>query len=297
MSVPYIPLDKRGHRLVVGTRPLDMNRWLEVDSNRLAELEVKNKLQPEINQIFQQLEVSNAAVVELFNLAAAHIDTHYPHLLTVLRSGEMVVEIVDLETNLSHKVDLDNCNRLLILGAIFQEDFCVMQKADVDWLLTAAILYSPSRWSLLEKIGNSLEGIHQPVPEYAEKLGRAVEMLFDRITVAEPVWRANWTVLDDPTNFQPAPPTQGNRKRLENVNLGQELFFRVERQTLVRLPQTDAVIFTIRTYTNTLDELLAADPSHRELLSKAVETTTEDHADYRGWEFIKPALESYLKEA
>jgi hypothetical protein len=297
MAVPYIPLDKRGHRLVVGTRPLDMAKWLEVDGNRLVELTVKRELQPKINQIFQQLDFSNAAVIELFELVAKHIDAHYSDMLKVLRSNNQVVEIVDLETNASHKVDFENCNRLLILGAIFQEDFCVMQKVNSEWLLTAAVLYSPSRWSLLEKIGNSLEGIHQPVPEYAEKLGKAVEMLFDRITVAEPVWRANWTVLDDPTNFQPTPPTQGNRKRLENVNLGQELFFRVERQTLVRLPQTDAVIFTIRTYTNTLDELLASDPSHRELLSKAVETTTEDHADYRGWEFIKPALESYLNDS
>jgi dimethylamine monooxygenase subunit A len=297
MSVPYVPLDKRGHRLVVGTRPLQLDKWLEVDSSRVSELATKQDLNEKLDQVFQQLEQANPAVVELFELISSHIEIHYKSLFRVVREHGHTVSIFDCETQAKHEVDFGNCNRLLILGAIFQEDFCVMQKVNSDWLLTAAVLYSPSRWSLLEKIGKNLDGIHKPVPEYAEKLGRAVEMLFDRITVDEPVWRANWTVLDDPTNFQPSPPTPGNRKRLENANLGRELYFRVERQTLVRLPNSDAVIFTIRTYVNTLAELLAADPSHRELLATAIETTTEDHADYRGWEYIKPALQAYLKDS
>ena len=41
---PYIPLEAKGWRMAMGLRPLDLDRWLEVDARRGDELEQKRRL-------------------------------------------------------------------------------------------------------------------------------------------------------------------------------------------------------------------------------------------------------------
>lgn len=286
MAVPYIPIDSRGHRLTVGIRPLDLSDWLEIDSNRVAELAIKAELESDLGQVYAELPLAKTAVSELFELVLQNLAEHHSQTFRIDAD-----RVFDIERDL----EVSDQNRLLMLSRLLQEDFCIMTQTDSGWVLSAAALFSPSRWSLLEKIGQNLQGIHVPVPHYEEKLGRAVEQLFDRMTVEKPVWRANWTVLDDPTNFQPAPPSAANRKPLAGADLLNELFFRVERQCLIKLPTSGAVVFTIRTYVNTLAELLAADSTYAELLLNALRTTDIDHTEYRGWQSIQPALIELLE--
>jgi hypothetical protein len=61
----------------------------------------------------------------------------------------------------------------------------------------------------------------------------------------------NWVVTDSPVAFRPfrppiATPGQG-------WDAGAELWLRVERQTIQRLPMTGAILFTIRTHITRLD--------------------------------------------
>lgn len=60
------------------------------------------------------------------------------------------------------------------------------------------------------------------------------------------VWRLNWFVHDDPALFQPV--RQPSAVKIGPENAGENLYLRVERQTLRRLPGSGAVIFTIRTH-------------------------------------------------
>ncbi len=290
MPVPYQPLDSKGHRLMVGIRPLDMSKWIEVDSNRVAELAVKASLQNQIETIHQVTPRATPAIEELYDLVLSNLNKFHGDVFEI-----------DFESRTIHDKVRGHISSpeqpLLALGNNLQEDFCIMSKVDGEWTLTAAVLYSPSRWYLLDKVGRNLEGIHQPVPEYQSRLGRAVEQLFDRIEVEKPIWRTNWTILDDPTNFQPSPPSLAERKTLTDHNLLSDLYFRVERQTVVRLPQTQDVVFTIRTYVNSLEELLDADQANRELLLKNLETTTPEHVDYRGWQEIAPRLIDFLRSS
>jgi hypothetical protein len=41
---PYVALEERGWRMAMGLRPLDVVEWLEVDTKREAELELKRQL-------------------------------------------------------------------------------------------------------------------------------------------------------------------------------------------------------------------------------------------------------------
>ncbi|MEY3407189.1 MAG: hypothetical protein RL038_250, partial [Actinomycetota bacterium] len=278
----------KGHRLMVGIRPLEMQNWLEVDEHRISELAEKAKLQSRLDAIHAVLDVAQPAVSEVYQLVLSNLAEFHDDVFEIDFDQK---SILDKQRNIRSTA----AKPLLALGEQLQEDFCIMSPYEGEWILSAAILYSPSRWQLLEKIGKNLNGIHTPVPEYENRLGKAVEQLFDRLEVGKPVWRTNWTILDNPINFQPAPPSLAERKQLTDLNLLDELHFRVERQTLLKLPITGHVVFTIRTYVNTLQELLLAKAENRELLLTNLQTTSDEHVEYRGWQEIKPRLIEYLQ--
>jgi len=72
-------------------------------------------------------------------------------------------------------------------------------------------------------------------------------------------------------------------------NAGERCYFRVERQTLSRLPLSGGILFTVRTYVAPLAEL---DWRERELLARALRTMPAAMLSYKGIEpFAGPLLE------
>jgi hypothetical protein len=128
-----------------------------------------------------------------------------------------------------------------------QEDLCLMVHHHGAWHLEGACLCFPSMWSLVEKLGLPVDAVHRPVPHYAEELAGRVDTFFDRLLPDKVVWRRNlslwpccllWvpTTTIAPELWDPAPPDGGVPR----------LWLRSERQTLRRLPDSGAVLFTIR---------------------------------------------------
>ncbi len=118
------------------------------------------------------------------------------------------------------------------------------------WRLEGAVLCFPSLWLLHEKLGRPTAVVHGPVPHYATELSRRVDSLLDRLPPGKVVWRRNvsvWPALLlwapchrlDPALCTDAAPVDGVPP----------LWIRSERQTLRRLPDTGAIVFTIRVQT------------------------------------------------
>ncbi len=134
---------------------------------------------------------------------------------------------------------------LATLGRLVQEDFCILQKPEnaTEHVLTGAVLCFPAGWTLSEKFMRPLAAIHGPVAEYDENLAPRVQRLFDAIRPQQPLWRTNWLIYENPDLFAP---------RLENdprpATSGRGGYIRSERQCLVRLPGTGAVVFSIHTF-------------------------------------------------
>ncbi len=135
-----------------------------------------------------------------------------------------------------------------------QEDLVILQKSADEHGLTAAVLCFPASWSLDEKFGRTLTGIHVPVASYDDDIGPRVQRLFDFIKPEMPMWRANYLVYSDPDLFQ---PRRENARRV--VSPEGRHWVRVERQCLLRLPVSQAVVFSIHTYVVPLENLSAAD--------------------------------------
>ncbi|MEJ1979208.1 MAG: DUF3445 domain-containing protein [Acetobacteraceae bacterium] len=130
---------------------------------------------------------------------------------------------------------------LELAGRLVQEDLCVIDTAGASPVLSAAILCAPSRWRLGEKIGRPLAAVHGAVPLYAERLSAAVDRFMGALRPGKLAERLNWSVVDDGTLFQ-----LGGKHRIAHdpsvtpENAADRLFLRVERQTLMRLPESGA---------------------------------------------------------
>jgi hypothetical protein len=261
----YTPFDGRPQTISMGLRPLDLAHWLEPDAHRDGDLRAKAEL----------LRTRHAEVVATTPAGDAGSQETLELVRADLERRRLSVSETAIVAGL-HPIDA--------AGRLVQEDLCVMVREGARdvWVLAAASVCAPSRWRLADKVGADLRGIHAPVPDY-ERIAAPTDRFFDRITLDRPVWRTNWTLLDDPALFQPTAPADTGTA---TVDAG-AVVLRVERQTLRLLPHSGAVLFTIRTYDDPLGAL--SDAATADLDATLAHVDPELIA-YRGWQRLLPAV-------
>ncbi len=275
MPVRYAPYADARQRRKPGLTPLDFSTWIETDDYFADQMAYRERLIAERRAVvFAETENSEPAQSELLETLLVNLDARsdYDVSAAEVRRPDGVI------------VPLRGDPPVLIAGRLAQEDFCILEKGAEEYVLTSAILCFPSRWSLAEKIGHPLTAIHGPVPDYTEDLAKRVNRVFEGVKTGLPLWRANWTVHDHAELHQ---PSGGWRKE----DGGETLYIRVERQTFVRLPITQAVVFGIRTFIDPLDSL--SDEQAIALL-ELVAAQDADDIDYRGGEALHEKILTYL---
>jgi dimethylamine monooxygenase subunit A len=137
------------------------------------------------------------------------------------------------------------------------EDLCILTPdASGQYRLTAAALAFPTDWHLAEKLGQALTPIHAPIHGYAEQLAAGVDHFFATLQPGPIFGRTNWFVVaSDAWRYLPQDDPQVRFAHVTADNAGNTLFVRCERQTLRRLPQSGAVLFTIGIHVAPLDRL------------------------------------------
>lgn len=264
-------IDGRPMRMTLGLRRLDLASWLDVGDDVDDVLAHKRRmLESRHGEVVAVTSRGWDGSAEVRELVVDWLQHHHPR------------RTVDVDQHL-HPVDA--------VGRLVAEDICVLSRDDMAWRLTAASVCSPSRWRLGDKIGRTVAEIHAPVPDYAGWYSDAVDASLDRVSVERPVWRLNWSIMDDPALFQ----QQGAPFADGDVAL-ETLTFRVERQTLRRLARTGDLVFTIRTYRTSLAQV-AADPARSEALARTLRSCPAELADYKGWSRALPRVIEQLEQA
>jgi hypothetical protein len=155
--------------------------------------------------------------------------------------------------------------------------------------LVAAVLCAPNRWRLAEKIGGTMAGIHEPVARYADDLDSPVNAMLMRLSVEKPVWRINWGISNHPALFQPEiPPATPDMHAAD-------MWFRVEWQTLRRLPLTGGIVFTIRTYVEKLSDFMERDHQLVQDIAELVNKIPENVAEYKSIAPYREKLFAYFE--
>ncbi len=218
-----------------GTTPIALADWLQRDEVFAAQMAVRDRLIAERpSAVHAMAEDCRPAAEELLALVLDHLAgvPGYGREGDAVRRPDGVL------------VPLDG-PPLVAAGRLVQEDLLILQRpdAEAEHRLTGAILCFPSNWTLAEKFGHGLARIHLPVDRYDETVARRVQRLFDALRPEAPLMRANLLFYADPALF--------NARRefdRHTPEPGSVRFVRVERQVLLRLPVTRAVVFSIHTY-------------------------------------------------
>ena len=232
-------MDPRTSRLP-GILPLTADHWTLQDDAFAGQMQERDRLISTIPSLVHALQPrAMPAAQELYATLMETLSTRPGYEISPhqIRRPDGVI------------IPLDPNQPLLTLGRLFQEDFCILEQTGPEHILTAAILCFPASWTLAQKLGRPMTEIHIPVDSYTPDIARRVQRLFDAIRPDQPLWRANSLIYDDPTLHQP---------RLEGVRRPRPVlktYARSERQCLIRLPQTRAVVFAIHTYVVRMTDL------------------------------------------
>ena len=277
--------------LRMGVAAIDARDWFELDADYAAQMAEKVRLLAERRaEVFQILPEAEAAARELLDEVSRWATAHPTGFA---REGDARARairspdgrVVPLAAAPAGVHPLEAAARLV------QEDLCVLQPdASGTLILTAACLCFPSRWVLAEKLGHPMLSIHSPVPGLNSKIGATIDRFLAGLKQGAIYSRVNWSLTTDPQLFQPMALPHG---AITEADAGERIFYRVERQTLRRLPQSGAVVFGIRVHQHKLSAF-KRDPEMGRALAEAVAHLEPTLIAYKSMSGIKDAVCRYL---
>ncbi|MDX2482773.1 MAG: DUF3445 domain-containing protein [Pseudodonghicola sp.] len=227
-----IPYDIAAHRRLPGIQPLAVKDWLIRDEAFAEQMGYRDQLLAGRRRaVLAMDESAREAAEELLDLV---LGLAYPGATGEVTRPDGVT------------VPIRRDDPMGALGRLVQEDLCLLQKreGDDEHVLTAAALCFPASWMLAEKVMRPLTAIHVPVAEYDANIAARVQRLFDGVQPDRPLWRFNALWYGDPDLHQPRSATE----RRPEGGKGSTDFLRSERQSVLRLPRTRAVVFSIHTF-------------------------------------------------
>lgn len=232
--LPYTPWLDPALRRLPGIQPVAAGEWLQFDDAYVAQLAEKKRLIDERAGDVLALDAGATAAAEELLLRVVE-ELRGQDGFNVSGDAVMRPDGVVVSLDISHP--------LQTLSQLVQEDFCILQKQGDEHVLTGALLCFPASWTLAEKFLQPLTLIHVPVDSYDGDMAKRVQRMFDMVRPDQPLWRANALFYIDPTLYQ---PRRGDDARVKSGT--RTPFIRSERQTILRLAKSDALVFSIHTY-------------------------------------------------
>jgi hypothetical protein len=260
----------------IGLSALDPNRWIEPDDDLARYLAEKRDLAAtRLPDVFRATDDSLEPQRECLAAIVAYLKSHHPQHLDETISAD--------ETQ----------PPLLRAGLLVQDDLVIMMKRETGWHIAAAHLSFPSSWLLSEKFDRPMEAVHEHVPgfEGGTRNAAMINRIFDNLAPKLPAERFNWSINWKEKLFH---PETGRNDAAEP----DQAVVRVERQTLTKLPQTGAIVFTIRIYLDpvTLFEKHADGRRLALALADQLEALSEPQLRYKGLDRQRQRLVARLRQ-
>ncbi|MEY4940008.1 MAG: hypothetical protein RIQ93_1743 [Verrucomicrobiota bacterium] len=176
------------------------------------------------------------------------------------------------------------------LGLALEPDVLFLSPdADGQFRLQGGALCFPTGWALEEKLGQTLDVIHGPVPGLNTALAAPIHQFLSKLKPGVSFLRDNWGLAGSTAlNLHPAqeiPPPAAP------VALD-ELWLRVEHQALLALPATGGVAFGIRIALHRLDEVARSPAAGG--LRRALESMPPAMVAYKRLEEVRTAVIALL---
>jgi dimethylamine monooxygenase subunit A len=280
----YQPYLAGAFRWRLALRPLDLQHWIEFGDDYNHEMDVKTSL------FAQHPATVNANIPGSEDEASEVLEYLVDFLISTRpdwfsREGN---EIVNHHRHERLTVSPNSAGQwhehpIVICGRLIQEDLALLVERDGQLVFGAGSVAFPNRWDLTSKLGLTMSEVHAPVDRLNDQLQDPIDSFFGRLKPEKSFWRTGWGVLETDDLYQPVDGTAATSPGYPSVGdpaAGDQLFLRVERETIRRFPRTNCVLFTIRTYVRPLSHLVDR-PHDAHRLADALANLPDDVRDYK----------------
>ncbi|KAF4471377.1 hypothetical protein FALBO_1717 [Fusarium albosuccineum] len=251
---PYRPFRWVYHQTMSFKR-MDPDFWIELESSYAERIRQRQQICAKHGKAaMQALPGSELACKELMEMVLQFICARYPGYFQLVGGNIFVNHILGTQHDLAKEEPLH------VLRDNVPEDFALTLRDKAgQYVVRAGIICSSIGWSLGRKMGLDLDAIHQPVPDYKEKM---------QIGMNRP----------DPS------------LKLE------EVFLRTDWQTLRRLPLSGAIVFNFKVLFTPVTEF-EDEPYIPSLVLKTLNDGKKNLMEHKGTRHVervvKPVLEMY----
>jgi dimethylamine monooxygenase subunit A len=286
----------------LGLRPIRPENWILIGAGHADMMRQKwARLTKHGTHVYRTLPSSLPAQRELRERVIAHLEAD--HARSFERSGSVVRSRIT-----GHALDLDDdsVEPLMQVSCLIEEDFMLLEEIGGSIQITAASNAYSSSGRLAGSVGHDVQWAHEPVPQLTRKLGGKINRVLDSIHAAMPCERFNWQITPIATVFFPHDdPHAANAAAMREVlvelrrdpaRAGECLWIRVERQTLRRLPDSNAVAFSLHTYSDPLSSVQSDVESVRAIMA-LLNSYSEERWKYSEMDIVREPLMTWLEAA
>lgn len=267
-------------------------RVIDIDSEYEHELAERKRVLATDASRYAVLPHMRTACWDVMLTLMTEMATAYPESMSLTRTGETwhwrnkrlgstTDFVVGDESTLP-------AEPLAFIAGQVQEDIVLLDQRDGDLFGDAGVVTFAADWSFGFDVGMTFLEIHGPVPRLREMgvITRAREFLM-RLQPNESYRRTNWSMtvgrrLDVSTElYHEWGPDRAMIGTVDDETFGRLVHLRVEVQHLIRLPESGAICFLIRSYLLPLADLVTVE-SWRERAATVMAELPDDMADYKG---------------
>ncbi|PTB64242.1 hypothetical protein BBK36DRAFT_1124158, partial [Trichoderma citrinoviride] len=300
--IHYRPFLTMAH-VSLGVKKMPRDDWIRIDSGYLDRIQQRRTIMREhAADALGTSPVANPAIAELYTeVMAKHLPQRFPTMFRIIKRRRQL--LLNLATGTSHSLDaaeLTHAEMLRNLGESVEEDFYIMCPDEQGEIrLQGYVACFPGGFLSFARVGMSMREIHRPVPGYTERIAKGADRHLERLSPGKYIGRMNWSLqidgpelfrLDGANNFY---PEKGDAlpEDEDAVDISTS-YLRVEHQTLNRLPKTKAVIFCVRSYLTSLEDIKRE--GNGPLLLEAIQSMPEKLGNYKKRPFWRRAVYDYL---
>ncbi|KAJ5958262.1 uncharacterized protein N7479_005412 [Penicillium vulpinum] len=289
---PYRPFRWAYHQTMSLTK-LETDWWIELESTYKSRIAQRKELYAKNGkEVLDAMPGSELACKELMEMVLQFTCARYPQYFTLVDKRILQNKILGTEQDVTAKPPLE------VLLDNVPEDFAVMLRDDTTgfYFLRAAVICSALGWNVASKVGKQLHEIHEPIPDYKEKMQFSMDRFFTKMPAEKPIQRGSWGLeIGQPLYMPPGDPHELHRLSQRDDLSIDDCNLRVDWQTLRRLPLSGAVIFNFKGLFTPIAEF-RDEPGVPALVMKVVTEGKKNLMDYKSVWHVQHVVVPKLKE-
>ncbi|KAF5391770.1 hypothetical protein D9757_001719 [Collybiopsis confluens] len=294
---PYRPFRWTYHQNM-SLKKMEPDYYVELESSYRERIAQRKKLhQLHGKKIIDALPGSELACKELMEMVVQFICVRYPNQFQLdRRTGTLYNRVLGTESKLEEE------NPLVILNEHVPEDYLLTLPDPKTGLYTmvAGVCCSALGWNVSTKIGKPLKDIHDVVPDYKEKMEFSMDRFFSKMSCDKPIQRGSWGLeIGKPLFLQPEDSHNSLRNTQDPDLKVEDIFLRVDWQTLRKLPRSGSIVFNFRALFTPFTSF-KNEPYIPHIVLKILREGKQNLLEYKGTWHVEhkaiPALQEWSRE-